>query len=126
MKKNIKDFYEKIKDYIETNNLTGDLFMKKIKDDVYILYKTIGTEYFELYSGARQRSQGNQNICTATQINTIDTVPYMVKSARMKLEDFADSDADTDIENDDVLENRAYEMSCPRSLSKMMRTISEK
>jgi Ser-tRNA(Ala) deacylase AlaX len=126
MKKNIKDFYEEIKNYIDTNNLTDDIFMKKIKDDVYILYKTLGTEYYELYSGARQRSQGNQNICSATQINTIDTVPYMVKCSRMKLEDFADSDADTDIENDDVLDNTAYEMSCPRSVSKMMRTISEK
>jgi hypothetical protein len=126
MKKNIKEFYEEIKNYIDTNNLTGDLFMKKIKDDVYILYKTIGTEYFELYSGARQRSQGNQNICTATQINTIDTVPYFARRSRMKLEDFADLDADTDIENDDVLDNTAYEKSCPRSVSSMMRSISKK
>jgi len=126
MKINIKEFYEEIKKYMDTNNLTNDVFMKKIKDDVYILYKTIGTGYFELYSGARQRSQGNQNVCTATQINTLHTVPYMARSVRMKSEDFIDSDADTDIENYDVLDNTAYEMTCPRSVSKMMRSISRK
>jgi hypothetical protein len=126
MKKQIKEFYEEIKNYMDANNLTDDLFMKKIKDDVYILHKTIGTLYYELYSGARQRSQGNQNVCTATQINTLNTVPYMARCARMKLEDFVDSDADTDIENDDVLDNTAYEMTCPRSVSNMMRSISQK
>jgi uncharacterized protein YegL len=125
MKKQIKEFYEEIKNYIDTNNLTDDLFMKKIKDDVYILYKTIGTLYYELYSGARQRSQGNQNVCTATQINTLNRLPDFAKYARMKLDSFVDSDSDTEIEND-VLDNTAYEMTCPRSVSNMMRSISQK
>lgn len=125
MKKQIKEFYEEIKNYIDTNNLTNDLFMKKIKDDVYILYKTIGTSYYELYSGARQRSQGNQNVCTATQINTLNALPNLANYARMRLEDFVDSEADAEIEND-VLDNTAYETTCPRSVSNMMRSISQK
>lgn len=123
-KKEIKDFYEEIKHYMEKQNMENDLFMKKLKDDVFILYKTLGTSYYELYSGARQRSQGYQHICTATQINTLDTVPYLVRYART-IKDFSDSDADTEIENV-VFDNAAYETICPRSVSNMMRSISKK
>ena len=107
--------------------------MKKIQDDIYILKKTYGTRYFEVYSAARQRSQGNQNVCTATQLEAIMTVPYN-KLSRSHARWFGDDDTigeDLEIVNDDddleynISQNIDYERSCSATVSRMMRSISK-
>ena len=128
-KQQIRDFFEEIKKYVEENNLQDDLFMKKIQDDVYILYKTYGTPYFELYSAARQRSQGNQNVCTATQMDEIYTTDYNNPVMRR-----SHAFAFPDIQNEDIIDNlnytitdnTQYERSCSETISRMMRSVSKK
>lgn len=136
MKKKLCDFFDEIKKYIEDNSLQSDLFMKKIQDDIYILKKTYGTRYFEVYSAARQRSQGNQNVCTATQLEEIMTVPYN-KLSRSHARWFGDDDTigeDLEIVNSDnddddleynISQNIDYERSCSATVSRMMRSISK-
>jgi len=134
IKHKLRDFFDEIKNYIEHNALQNDLFMKKIQDDIYILKKTYGTRYFEVYSAARQRSQGNQNVCTATQLEDIMTVPYD-KLHRAHVHCFDDDDdangEDLDIMNSDddfeynISQNIDYERSCSATVSRMMRSISK-
>lgn len=130
-KQQIRDFFEEIKKYVEENNLQDDLFMKKIQDDVFILYKTYGTPYFELYSAARQRSQGNQNVCTATQMDDIHTTDYnhplMRRSHAFAFPDIIQNEDDIpDDLNYTITDNTQYERSCSATVSKMMRSISKK
>jgi hypothetical protein len=105
------------------------LFIKKIQDDVYILYKTYGTQYFELYSAARQRSQGNQNVCTATQMDDINlhNHPIMMRSTHaFTFPDITQChDPDDDL-NYTIADNSQYQRSCSETVSKMMRSISNK
>lgn len=130
MKTEIRSLFEEIKKYIEQNNLQDDLFLKKIQDDLYILYKTYGTQYFELYSSARQRSQGNQNVCTATQMDDINVHnhPIMMRSTHAfafpnitQYDDAPDDDL-----NYTIADNSQFERSCSETVSKMMRSISKK
>ena len=74
----LRVFFNIMKKYINENGLCDDNFMNVLLDDIYITYKTTGTRYYSLYSTARQRSQGRQDVCTASQINdlNIDTIPY--------------------------------------------------
>ena len=127
IKKQIRDYFEEIKKYIEQYNLQDDLFMKKIQDDVYILYKTYGTHYFELYSAARQRSQGNQNVCTATQMDDLDNhhIPAFGRSHAFHFPDIQNDVQDNDL-NYTIADNSQFERSCSATVSKMMRSISKK
>jgi von Willebrand factor type A domain len=136
MKKKIRDFFEEMKDYISTNDLQNDLFMKKLQDDVYVMYKTYDTPFFEMYSAARQRSQGNENICTATQLDDISTVPYdkLRRSHAIHFDDDVDVDVVDDL-GDDLGDDLDYNISnvvdteatrSMSSVSRMMRSISKK
>jgi len=65
-KKEIAQFTREMKEYMKTHNLTDDIFMKNLCDDLVVVYKTIGTRYASMYSSARQTSQGNErlfNVC---------------------------------------------------------------
>jgi hypothetical protein len=136
MKKKIRNFFEELQEYITNNNLQNDLFMKKLQDDVYVMYKTYNTPLFEMYSAARQRSQGNQNVCTVTQLGDISTVPYdkIRRSHANCLDDNGTYDTDDlDVLNshDDFQYNISqnidyYERSCSETVSNMMRSISKK
>jgi hypothetical protein len=137
MKKKIRDFFEELQEYVTTNDLQNDLFMKKLQDDVYVMYKTYNTPLFEMYSAARQRSQGNQNVCTATQIDDISTVPYnkMRRAHAYCFDDGDDANHDRDLgilnSDDDFQYNISqnidyYERSCSETVSNMMRSISKK
>ena len=129
MKTEIRGLFEEIKKYIEQNNLQDDLFMKKIQDDVFILYKTYNTPYFELYASARQRSQGNQNVCTATQMDDTNVYnnPIMMRSTHaFAFHNITQCDAPDDDLNYTIADNSQFERSCSATVSKMMRSISKK
>ena len=67
----LRRFFNIIKAYMKENDRMEDAFLKNLLDDLYIVYKTLGTTHSNMYSTARQRSQGRQNVCTATQINDV-------------------------------------------------------
>jgi len=69
LKEKLKNFYKEMKEYMTTESLLDDPFMKVLLDDIYISYKTIGTHLGQVYSGARQTSQGRQHTYTVTNID---------------------------------------------------------
>lgn len=69
-KKSLKDelraLFKEIKDFIVSNVLSDDKFYKRLLDDLYITFLTFGTEHGNMYACARQCSQGDQRIYSAT------------------------------------------------------------
>jgi len=77
VKEKIRTFFNVLKTYMKDNDCLEEPLLKTLLDDLYVTYKTMGTRNFELYGSARQRSQGRQNVCTATQIDDDDaTDPF--------------------------------------------------
>lgn len=60
LKQTIYSFLQFIINYREENNLEEDKFTKMLCDDLFIAYKTIGTDRCSIYTSARQTSQGKQ------------------------------------------------------------------
>ena len=69
IKQQIRSFFNVLKTYMKDNDCLEEPLLKTLLDDLYVTYKTMGTRNFELYGSARQRSQGRQNVCTATQLD---------------------------------------------------------
>jgi uncharacterized protein YegL len=77
IKQQIRTFFNVLKTYMKDNDCLEEPLLKTLLDDLYVTYKTMGTRNFELYGSARQRSQGRQNVCTATQLDDDDaTEPF--------------------------------------------------
>jgi hypothetical protein len=77
LKQRLRAFFDEIKKYMLDNNLNEDKFLKNLCDDIYITYRTLGTKYGDMYTSARQTSQGTQRCYTVS--NTPDheeTEPY--------------------------------------------------
>jgi hypothetical protein len=62
MKKEMNDFMVEMKEYMKTNEMSDDKLMKNLCDDIAIVYRTIGTKYGQMYSYARQTSQGSERL----------------------------------------------------------------
>ena len=69
VKEKLKVFLKCMKDYMKEYNLEMDLLMKTLCDDIYISYMTIGTILGNMYTSARQVSQGSQHSYTVSGIN---------------------------------------------------------
>jgi len=67
LKTNLRDFITELKIYMLNNRLQDDSFLKNLCDDIYITYRTLGTNYGAMYCGARQTSQGTQRCYTVSQ-----------------------------------------------------------
>jgi len=68
LRSELHDFFEKLKKYMTDNQLEDDILLKNLCDDIYICYKTFGTNYGFMYCTARECSQGQQRAYTATQL----------------------------------------------------------
>ena len=66
LKQRLRAFFEEIKKYMLDNNLNEDKFLKNLCDDIYITYRTLGTKYGDMYTSARQTSQGAQRCYTVS------------------------------------------------------------
>ena len=56
----LKTLFEKINKFVLENELQEDAFMKQLKDDVYVAFKSFGVERLRAYSISRHISQGQQ------------------------------------------------------------------
>jgi hypothetical protein len=74
LKEELYTFFEELKTYMEQNEMQEDILLKNLCDDIYICHRTFGTQYANMYCGARMCSQGNQRTYTATQVP--DNEPY--------------------------------------------------
>ena len=68
LRKELHDFFEELKKYMEDNQLKDNILLKNLCDDIYICYRTFGTNYGFMYCAARECSQGQQRAYTATQL----------------------------------------------------------
>ena len=85
-KQQIRSFFNVLKTYMKDNDCMEEPLLKTLLDDLYVTYKTMGTRNFELYSSARQRSQGRQNVCTATQLDEDFAQPNIFSMTPMRLQ----------------------------------------
>jgi hypothetical protein len=68
LRKELHDFFEELKKYMSDNLLQDNILLKNLCDDIYICYRTFGTNYGFMYCAARESSQGQQRAYTATQL----------------------------------------------------------
>ena len=68
LKTEMKEIFDELKKYISDNNLTNDILLKNLCDDIYICYRTFGTSLGDMFCCARENSQGQQRAYTATNI----------------------------------------------------------
>ena len=64
-KEQIKQLLNQIKEYMVTNNITDDKFLKLLCDDLYVAYKSYDYSYGRMYINARLTSQGAQQVYSA-------------------------------------------------------------
>ena len=67
LKRKLFDFITEIKKYMSDNHQTNDKFLKNLCDDIYISYSTLGSKYGQMYTAARQTSQGTQRCYNVTE-----------------------------------------------------------
>jgi hypothetical protein len=76
----LRAFIDEMKNYMTTNNLTHDSFMKNLCDDIYICYRTFTTKYASMYAAARQSSQGAQRCYTVNHTPQDDAAEHMYRT----------------------------------------------
>ena len=80
LKTELKDFFKILTEY--TSNLNPDdnnSIIKMLTDDIYIAHKTLGTKYANMFTCARQMTQGRQQIYTCSIIDeVIDVEPAFI------------------------------------------------
>ena len=70
VKREIKNLFDLMKEYMNNYGLSNDPLMKLLCDDMYITYRTFENTNSHYYSRARQVSQGTQQIYTVSNIST--------------------------------------------------------
>jgi hypothetical protein len=68
LKTEMQEFFDELKKYMSDNNLTDDVLLKNLCDDIYICRRTFGTTYGDMFCTARGNSQGQQRAYTATHL----------------------------------------------------------
>jgi hypothetical protein len=71
IREKLKSFYTMMKKYVDENGMKTDPFMNVLLDDIYIAYKTFGTVHAQMYSAARQSSQGRQQTYNVTNVDEL-------------------------------------------------------
>ena len=64
LKTELKAFFDEMTEYMKT--LEDTKLMKNLCDDIVVVHRTIGTKYGQMYSSARQCSQGTERIHNAS------------------------------------------------------------
>ena len=64
LKRQLKDFFKIMLNYIASKELKEDIFFKTLCDDIYIAIKSFDTAHGMMYTAARKSSQGRQQTYT--------------------------------------------------------------
>jgi hypothetical protein len=78
LRSELHNFFKELKKYMSDNKLEDDILLKNLCDDIYICYRTFGTNYGFMFCYARECSQGQQRAYTATQLPD-DTSDYVFR-----------------------------------------------
>ena len=76
MKRKLSDFFKKMHNYMRTQNRLMDPFMRLLCEDIVTCYRTLGTSVGQMYSAARQGSQGQQTTFTPHYSDRVDVDTY--------------------------------------------------
>jgi Mg-chelatase subunit ChlD len=69
----LREFLKDILDFMKANMLTEDMFMRRLGDDIYVLYNTFDRSDAQMWCTSRQVSQGRQQTYTASKYeNNVD------------------------------------------------------
>jgi hypothetical protein len=66
LKLEMNTFFKNMREYMKTNDLESDKFMKNLCDDICITYRTIGTHLGAMYNISRLTTQSRQQTYSAT------------------------------------------------------------
>jgi hypothetical protein len=72
IKNKLSDFRSLMLKYMKDNHMETEPIMKMLCDDIYICILTIGTTVGNMFSCARQTSQGRQETYACSAVNSID------------------------------------------------------
>jgi hypothetical protein len=101
LKAEMKSVMNEIKTYMENNDMTENVQLKYLCNDIAIVYQTLGTRDAFMYSCSRQASNGDERMHNVVVAN----------NSRFTLE----SDSDSDLDSDDGSVQRAcFSSSKPR------------
>lgn len=133
--KKLKTFFENIKEYINSNNLSHDIFWKVLLDDIYIAYKTFNTSKFYLYTNSRQTSQGNQLTYNVNNIHenkkhNNKKFNFLFNNNNDDIDSCSNDEDDEDkacdgMEGHEMMDNTQTSYSTPEILN-LMKTINKK
>ena len=70
VKRELNAFFKNMHEYMKTNELVDDKFMKNLCDDICITYRTIGTHLGIMYNMSRLTTQSRQQTYSATPKNS--------------------------------------------------------
>ena len=80
IKTRLKEFHKLMMTYMKEHSLKEDPIMNMLCDDIYIANKTVGTAIGNMFTCARQTSQGRQQIYTCSAVK--EELNYLEASAQ--------------------------------------------
>ena len=64
-----------MKKWMSDKEETEDEFMKSLSDDIYVAYRSLSSEYGEMFVSARQSSQGTQRAYNVRNLSSMNIPP---------------------------------------------------
>lgn len=71
LKAQMTSLMDEMKQFITTNDITSDKFMKNLCDDIYICFRTFDTKYGKMFCSSRHQSQGTQRQYTVSNTDSV-------------------------------------------------------
>jgi hypothetical protein len=119
----LKNFHGILTKYMIDNDRVNDAFLKNLSDDIYIANKTLGTKWGNMYTAARQTSQGRQQSYNCTHMDIDYCTPRQL-SSHSNMAPLTDNN-----HNENVIDNYALSQDIlspysSNSVTQVMREVS--